>query len=112
MRGEEDEQSEDGALRAGEAELGGQTPGQEGEQNEPEGAVGHLEVGERERDEQHGLQEVVAADAGGDAALAEGLRGVVVELKHFGGSGEVEVVVVALLVLACTNGRCNANEQR
>ncbi len=94
----EDEESEDGALRWGEAEFGGESEGEEGEKEETEGAISHLNVGEGEDGEDQVLQEVVAADAGHDAALAEGIGGVVVELEHLRGGGEVEVVVVGGLI--------------
>jgi len=100
LRSEDDEQGKDYALDFGEAELVGQAVGHEGEKEEAEGAVRHLHICERQRGEDHGLEEVAAADAGHDAALAEGIGGVVVELKHLDGSGEIEVVVVGGLILA------------
>jgi len=100
LRSEEDEEGKDDALRSAEAELIGHSIRQEGEQEEAEGTIGHLDVFEWKRGEDQGLEEVAAADAGHDAALAEGIGGVVVELKHLDGRGEIKVVVVGGLILA------------
>ena len=111
LRGEDDEQGKDDALHPVEAELVGQAVGNEGEEEEAEGSVRHLDVCERKRGQDHGLEEVAAADAGHDAALAEGIGSVVVELQHFDGSCEIEVVVVGGLILASVHARANPGNE-
>jgi hypothetical protein len=111
LRSEEDEQGKDEALHSGEVEPIGQAIGHVGEKEETEGAVSHLDVFERERGEDHGLEEVAAANAGHDATFAEGVRGVVVELNHFDWSGEVEVVIVGHLIQGGVDARANPGDE-
>ena len=94
-----------------EAKFGSESEGEEGKKEEAESAVGHLDIGEGEGGEDESLEEVVAADAGHDAALAEGISGIVVELKHLGGGGEIEVVVVRSLIVLGVYGCGYADDE-
>ena len=100
LRGEEHEKCKDSPLCRGKPKCASQTIGEEGEQNKPQSPVGHLDILDGKSNENQGLDEVVATDAGDDAALAEGVCSMVVELKHFDRSAKIIVVVVGGLILA------------